>query len=116
MSNSAGAVCSKILKFFYHLHVFPYSQRAGTAAAGFSNQVPAQVKHERVRRVIALGEESARRVYASFVGTVRPVLAERSSPRPGYLLGRADNFLEVEFPGVVEQVGKIFQVAIPPRV
>ncbi len=101
---------------FYHLHVFPYSQRAGTAAAGFSNQVPAQVKHERVRRVIALGEESARRVYASFVGTVRPVLAERSSPRPGYLLGRADNFLEVEFPGVVEQVGKIFQVAIPPRV
>ncbi|MGM9991243.1 MAG: MiaB/RimO family radical SAM methylthiotransferase [Candidatus Bruticola sp.] len=97
---------------FAHLHVFPYSRRQGTAAADFANQVDEQVKKDRVRKIIKLGEESAQNVYDSFIGTLRPVLAERPSARPGFLLGTADNFLNVEFSGNISDIGKIMTVEI----
>ena len=97
---------------FYHLHVFPYSKRQGTVAAKLDNQVPEQVKKERVRRIIELGKETAQEVYCSFVDTIRPVLAERISDREGFLTGTADNFLTVEFPGSVSDIGKIMPVEI----
>ncbi len=97
---------------FYHLHVFPYSKRQGTVAAKLDNQVPEQVKKERVRRIIELGKETAQEVYCSFVDTIRPVLAERLSDREGFLTGTADNFLTVEFPGSVSDIGKIMPVEI----
>ncbi|HMN27014.1 MAG TPA: MiaB/RimO family radical SAM methylthiotransferase, partial [Caldilineaceae bacterium] len=40
---------------FTHAHIFPFSARAGTAAASFADQVPAPVKKERSRRVHPLG-------------------------------------------------------------
>ena len=97
---------------FYHLHVFPYSKRQGTVAAKLDNQVPEQVKKERVRRIIELGKETAQEVYCSFIDTIRPVLAERLSDREGFLTGTADNFLTVEFPGSVSDIGKIMPVEI----
>lgn len=97
---------------FYHLHVFPYSKRPGTAAASYPDQVPDGVKHERVRRIIALGNKRAEEVFASFAGTVRPVLAEKVSGRPGFLTGTADNFLSVEFPGGPADIGKIVSAEI----
>ncbi len=97
---------------FYHLHVFPYSKRQGTVAAKLDNQVPEQVKKERVRRIIELGKETAQEVYCSFVDTIRPVLAERLSDREGFLTGTADNFLTVEFPGKVSDIGKIMSIEI----
>lgn len=97
---------------FYHLHVFPYSKRQGTVAAKLDNKVPEQVKKERVRRTIELGKETAQEVYCSFVDTIRPVLAERLSDREGFLTGTADNFLTVEFPGSVSDIGKIMPVEI----
>lgn len=36
---------------FSYAHVFPYSARPGTAAAGFAGQIPPQEKQERARRV-----------------------------------------------------------------
>lgn len=98
---------------FYHLHVFPYSRRKGTPAAEMADQIPEPVKKERVRRIIALGEESARRVYDSFRGTERAVLAERASKKPGYVIGTADNFLSIEFQGDSSLIGEIVKVKIP---
>ncbi|MBQ7501599.1 tRNA (N(6)-L-threonylcarbamoyladenosine(37)-C(2))-methylthiotransferase MtaB [bacterium] len=98
---------------FYHLHVFPYSRRQGTPAAEMADQVPEPIKKERVRRIIALGEESARQVYDSFRGTERAVLVERSAKRPGYVSGTADNFLSVEFEGDASLIGEIVKVKIP---
>jgi len=97
---------------FYHLHVFPYSKRQGTVASELSNQVPEQVKKERVRKVIELGAQSAEDVYDSFANTTRKVLAERPSGREGFLIGTADNFLTVEFPGKVSDIGKIMPIEI----
>ena len=39
---------------FSKLHVFPYSKRTGTPAAKMEDQVPEEVKEERVHRLIEL--------------------------------------------------------------
>ncbi|NTU42584.1 MAG: tRNA (N(6)-L-threonylcarbamoyladenosine(37)-C(2))-methylthiotransferase MtaB [Nitrospirales bacterium] len=41
---------------FSYLHIFPYSQRPKTRAAGFSGQVPGPVKKERASDLRALGD------------------------------------------------------------
>ncbi len=61
---------------FARLHVFPFSPRETTPAAGMADQVPEGVKVERVRRLIDLGDELARRYHERFVGRVVPVLLE----------------------------------------
>ena len=50
--------------------------------------------------------------YNSFANTTRKVLAERPSGREGFLMGTADNFLTVEFPGKVSDIGKIMPIEI----
>ncbi|GHV26594.1 tRNA (N(6)-L-threonylcarbamoyladenosine(37)-C(2))-methylthiotransferase MtaB [Clostridia bacterium] len=44
---------------FSRIHVFPYSKRDGTAAAGFPNQVSEHIKKERAKRLTLVGNESA---------------------------------------------------------
>jgi threonylcarbamoyladenosine tRNA methylthiotransferase MtaB len=62
---------------FAHAHIFPYSARAGTAAAAFDEQVASVVKKERARTLHALVEQTGRAERLRHVGTVRPVLWER---------------------------------------
>ena len=92
---------------FYHLHIFPYSKRQGTVAASLPDQVEESVKKERVHRLMSLGEELAQGVYDSFKGQRRPILIERKSQKPGFMLGTADNFLSVEVPGDESLIGQI---------
>ena len=42
---------------FSKVHVFPYSRRSGTVAADMAEQVPGDVKKDRVRRLLALSKE-----------------------------------------------------------
>ena len=86
---------------FAHAHIFPFSPRAGTAAAGFDGQVPKTVKRERSRRMHLAIAHTAEMERRRFVGTVRPVLWEGSgqqlTDRPDTLLwsGLTDNYLRV---------------------
>jgi threonylcarbamoyladenosine tRNA methylthiotransferase MtaB len=52
-----------------HLHVFPYSDRPGTAAAVMTDKVPGAVIRERAQRVRDLGRQLSNRFYDSQVGT-----------------------------------------------
>ena len=61
---------------FLKLHVFPFSPREGTEAAQMDGQVPEAVKAERVRRLIAVGQELSAAYRAKLLGTVKPVLLE----------------------------------------
>ncbi|MEA3336206.1 MAG: tRNA (N(6)-L-threonylcarbamoyladenosine(37)-C(2))-methylthiotransferase MtaB [Chloroflexota bacterium] len=85
---------------FAHIHVFPYSARQGTAAAGFSNQVPVAERRRRVASMQALALQSAQSVRESFLGTVRPVLWESHEFVNGgtdpVWRGLTDNYLRVE--------------------
>ena len=53
---------------FTYLHVFPYSERPGAAAARLGAPVPPPVLHQRARELRQLGEAKARRHHAGRVG------------------------------------------------
>jgi threonylcarbamoyladenosine tRNA methylthiotransferase MtaB len=57
-----------------HLHVFPYSDRPGTAAVSMAGKVDGTVIRERGRRVRAIGQEMAARFRQSQQGNVRRAL------------------------------------------
>lgn len=77
------------------LHVFPYSERPGTAALRIPHSVPPVVKRQRTTRLIALSEEKRRGFYRQFTGTVRKALFEHATKgKPMH--GFTDNYLRVE--------------------
>jgi threonylcarbamoyladenosine tRNA methylthiotransferase MtaB len=57
-----------------HLHVFPYSDRPGTAAAVLGGRVDGAVIRERGRRLRDIGHEMATRFRRSQQGTIRRAL------------------------------------------
>lgn len=79
------------------LHVFPYSRRPGTPAASMPDQVPEQVKNERVAELMALSD----RLHEEFVranrGRRMKVLFE-SSNKQGSIFGYTENYIRVERP------------------
>jgi len=82
---------------FAKLHVFRYSPRAGTAAAGMPGQVDAAAAQERSNRMHALGAELEARFRERFVGRTGEVLWESAEPRPEGLQwsGLTGNYLRV---------------------
>jgi len=94
------------------LHVFPYSQRPGTLAASFDQQVPQAVKDARVARLKQLDAEKKERFYQRYLGTSRPVLVEHKRDPEGYLRGFTDNYIPVSFPGDTTLMNTIATVTI----
>lgn len=80
---------------FARLHVFPYSERPGTAALRLPNPVPRAERRARAQEVRALGETLAADYRARFIGRVLPVLWEPRN-RAGAWAGLTDNYLEVQ--------------------
>jgi threonylcarbamoyladenosine tRNA methylthiotransferase MtaB len=63
-----------------HLHVFPFSPRAGTPAARIP-QVGRQIAKERARRLREIGEITLKRHLASEIGCRRRVLMEKAEAK-----------------------------------
>jgi threonylcarbamoyladenosine tRNA methylthiotransferase MtaB len=85
---------------FAHAHIFPFSPRAGTAAANFSDQVPTLIKKARARKLHELVERTGQSERLRFVGQRRPVLWEGQgqalTDQAGQLWsGFTDNYLRV---------------------
>jgi threonylcarbamoyladenosine tRNA methylthiotransferase MtaB len=76
-----------------HLHVFPYSDRPGTEAAGMRDKVPGVVTRARGARVREIGSALAERFHLSQVGTERPGLTLEDGS-----LVVTDNYLKVRIP------------------
>jgi threonylcarbamoyladenosine tRNA methylthiotransferase MtaB len=79
---------------FARLHVFPYSERTGTAAVRLPNPVPKVVRAERATEMRALGERLAADYRARFIGRTLPVLWEHQDDS-GWWRGLSDNYLAV---------------------
>jgi threonylcarbamoyladenosine tRNA methylthiotransferase MtaB len=79
---------------FARLHVFPYSERAGTPAVRLPGAVPAAIRVERAARMRALGEQLAAEYRLKFIGQMLPVLWEQQD-EAGTWRGLTDNYLEV---------------------
>jgi threonylcarbamoyladenosine tRNA methylthiotransferase MtaB len=71
-----------------YLHVFPYSERPGTAAARMP-AVPVAVRRERATRLRAAGRQVAAAFHAGLVGRVASVLTEAGG------IGRTEHFAPV---------------------
>lgn len=63
---------------FSRVHVFPYSARSGTAAAGLPLRVSDAVKEERMKRMQAAADRSAQAFAQRYVGREMQVLWESS--------------------------------------
>lgn len=77
-----------------HLHVFPYSERPGTRALELDCPVDQSEKHRRAEAMIEVSARKHRDFASRYVGSVRPVLLEHSSPGQS-LGGFTDNYLRV---------------------
>lgn len=78
------------------LHVFPYSERPGTAALKIPlGSVSDAVKKERVNRLLQLSSQKKRDFYARHIGTGADVLVEKST-RGKPLHGFTANYIRAE--------------------
>ena len=94
------------------LHVFPYSQRPGTLAASFDQQIPQAVKDNRVSRLKQLDGEKKALFYQRYLGNSRPVLVEHKRDPASNLRGFTDNYIPVSFPGDTTLMNTIAMVTI----
>ena len=79
------------------LHVFPYSERPGTAALKIPYVVSAQDKKHRSQRLLDLSEQKTQDFYSSYIGTEAEVLFEKA-PRGKAMHGFTANYIRVELP------------------
>ncbi|MGD0276669.1 MAG: tRNA (N(6)-L-threonylcarbamoyladenosine(37)-C(2))-methylthiotransferase MtaB, partial [Syntrophales bacterium] len=79
-----------------YLHVFPYSQRPGTPAASFPNQVSDQEKKRRTFILRTLGRHKRQAFAERFVGKTLMVLIEGKKDRQsGFHKGFSENYIPV---------------------
>ncbi|MBM2823664.1 MAG: modification enzyme, MiaB family [Thermoleophilia bacterium] len=91
---------------------FIFSPRAGTEAAGMPDQVPDEVKHERLERLVEATQRIAAERNAERIGGVEEVLVEGSSRTdPTLLRGRTRRNTMVNFAGSAP-AGSFVMVAI----
>jgi threonylcarbamoyladenosine tRNA methylthiotransferase MtaB len=84
---------------FSNLHVFPYSERPGTPAAGFGEAVPRPVRKARAAELIRLREEKRQAFAQTFVGRPVEVLVERIG-RDGLARGWTGPYLDCRVAGI----------------
>ena len=77
------------------LHVFPYSERPGTAALKIPYVVSDADKKERSHRLLQLSDEKTQAFYAAHIGRTMEVLFEKA-PRGKAMHGFTENYIRVE--------------------
>lgn len=79
------------------LHVFPYSERPGTAALSIPYVVDDKEKKRRVHELLELSEQKTRAFYARHAGTEQEVLLEKSASGKA-MHGFTRNYVRVQLP------------------
>lgn len=93
---------------FMKIHIFPYSQRRGTPAADYPDQVPAEVRKERIQKLTRLERGLAMEYYQGMIGEPLEVLVEGVvADHPGWVHGHDRYYMPVQLPGTRESVGTL---------
>lgn len=79
------------------LHVFPYSERPGTAALSIPYVVDDKEKKRRVHELLELSDQKTRAFYAHHAGTEQEVLLEKSASGKA-MHGFTRNYVRVQLP------------------
>lgn len=94
------------------IHIFPYSRRAGTAAASMKPQVQECVKTKRVQMLEGLCERLHTEFCKANEGRTEQVLFE-STDKGGMMVGYTRNYIKVERPYDSSKIGQIVEVVLP---
>ena len=84
---------------FGHVHIFSYSPRVGTKAAGLSNQIPKSIKKQRSKQLHKLAESMKLKTFNRNLDQIEPVLWESQSSseksESAVVFGYTPNYLRV---------------------
>lgn len=81
---------------FSKMHVFKFSPRKGTPAAGYPNQIDGEVKEGRSNKMITLSSRMQLAFNNSFTGCSFDVMYEQEAvDRPGYMEGLTPNYIRL---------------------
>ena len=95
------------------LFSFIYSKRVGTKAASMPDDTPHSVKSDRLQQLLALQRTIGEEVLSEYVGkTLRILVDGAGKSGEGYLTGRTDQYLIVDFPGDSALIGQFVTVKI----
>lgn len=93
--------------------IFAYSPRKGTPSTRWKDDIPEDVKNQRVQALLALQNEICTEHRQALVGETVEVLVERKTKRDGSILkGRARDWKKVLFEGSEDLVGTLQNVKI----
>lgn len=96
-----------------NLYTFIYSKRSGTKAAAMTDRTTDAEKHDRMNRLLEMQREIATVRYRRFIGRTMHVLVEGESKRGnGWLFGKSNEFIIVEFMGDRSLIGTFVDVQI----
>ena len=91
--------------------LYTYSPRKGTPAMRWKDDIPEEVKADRLQRLLALHEEISAEERHRFLGNKVEVLVERKN-RDGQLKGRTRCWKKVIFPGDASMIGTLQSVKL----
>ncbi|MFR9602994.1 MAG: tRNA (N(6)-L-threonylcarbamoyladenosine(37)-C(2))-methylthiotransferase MtaB [Rikenellaceae bacterium] len=93
------------------IHIFPFSERAGTPAVSLPNKVSPQVAAQRVATLEALSGELHHNFCSAWCGKEVDVLFE-STERGGWMLGYSSNYIRVRAPYTKAHINTIQRVRV----
>ena len=98
---------------FSQLFPFKYSPRPGTDAASMPDDVPRDVKEERLARVIALQDAISESKQQELVGTKQEVLIDGAHTRLRNVMnGRTQGYRPISIPSHTLEVGDVVDVCV----
>jgi tRNA-2-methylthio-N6-dimethylallyladenosine synthase len=94
---------------------FKYSPRHGTPSAALENQVPEEVKDERLRGIQQLLDSQQQAFNLSVEGSIQPILFEKPGRYEGQIVGRTPHMQPVYIDGKKDMIGQIHKCRITGR-
>ena len=99
---------------FYETHIFKYSRREGTKAAGMPGQVPEEEKARRSAILLEMSRKKEKAYERMLIGTSRKVLVEEESIMDGetYQVGHTMEYVKIRQKSEKKQINQIINVEI----
>jgi len=96
-----------------NIYSFIYSKRSGTKAAEIDDQVSEEIKKRRMKELLELQREISDRHYKRFTGkTMRVLVDGKSKKHKGFMTGKSNEFIIVEFKGDESLQGKFVNIKV----
>ncbi len=96
-----------------NIYSFIYSKRSGTKAAEMADFTSDEVKSARMRELLELQREISTENYKRFIGKrMRVLVDDVSKKRKGYVTGKSNEYIIVEFEGDETLIGRFVDIEV----